>query len=160
MERLARGFGSGRFRAVLALLIGLAVSVAASGLLRLEFDDNHRKFFPAEEKEMYLSGAPLHVLAMNLVGQFRERFGESALSVQNKSVMATNQAVLGSQLDRLQRRRRPQIVDGVAASGQERGEELAEESRAVARIVSSGLHFLEHDRTRDLQGSVHGLEAA
>ena len=45
MERLARGFGSGRFRAVLALLIGLAVSVAASGLLRLEFDDNHRKFF-------------------------------------------------------------------------------------------------------------------
>ena len=45
MERLARGFGRGRFRAVLALLIGLAVGVAASGLLRLEFDDNHRKFF-------------------------------------------------------------------------------------------------------------------
>ncbi len=37
---------------------------------------NHRSFFPAEEKEMYLSGAPLHVLAMNLVGRFRERFGD------------------------------------------------------------------------------------
>lgn len=38
--------------------------------------DNHRDFFPAEEASMYLSGPPLHVLAMNLVGQFRERFGD------------------------------------------------------------------------------------
>ncbi len=37
---------------------------------------NHRSFFPAKEKEMYLSGAPLHVLAMNLVGRFRETFGD------------------------------------------------------------------------------------
>ncbi len=38
--------------------------------------DNHRSFFPAEEKSMYLSGPPLHVLAMNLVGQFRQHFGD------------------------------------------------------------------------------------
>ncbi len=38
---------------------------------------NHRGFFPASEKEMYLSGPPLHVLSMNLVAQFRERFGGS-----------------------------------------------------------------------------------
>ncbi|MEM9459179.1 MAG: 4Fe-4S dicluster domain-containing protein [Myxococcota bacterium] len=37
---------------------------------------NHRTFFAAKEKEMYLSGTPLHVLAMNLVGRFRERFGD------------------------------------------------------------------------------------
>jgi len=38
--------------------------------------ENHRDFFSADEKEMYLSGPPLHVLAMHLVGQFRERFGD------------------------------------------------------------------------------------
>ena len=38
--------------------------------------ENHRDFFPASEKEMYLSGPPLHVLAMRLVGRFRERFGD------------------------------------------------------------------------------------
>ncbi len=38
--------------------------------------ENHKDFFPAEEKHMYLSGAPLHVLAMNLVGQFREHFAD------------------------------------------------------------------------------------
>ena len=32
---------------------------------------NHRDFFPATEKEMYLSGAPLHVLAMHLVQRLR-----------------------------------------------------------------------------------------
>lgn len=37
--------------------------------------ENRRDFFPETEKEMYLSGAPLHVLAMNLVGRFRETFG-------------------------------------------------------------------------------------
>lgn len=37
---------------------------------------NLRTFFPSDEKEMYLSGAPLHVLAMNLVGRFRETFGD------------------------------------------------------------------------------------
>ncbi len=38
--------------------------------------ENHRDFFPATEKEMYLSGPPLHVLAMNLVGRFRGVFGD------------------------------------------------------------------------------------
>ncbi|HVO29766.1 MAG TPA: 4Fe-4S dicluster domain-containing protein, partial [bacterium] len=35
---------------------------------------NRRSFFPATEKEMYLSGPPLHVLAMALVDRFRETF--------------------------------------------------------------------------------------
>lgn len=35
---------------------------------------NQRDFFPGSEAEMYLSGAPLHVLAMNLVADFREVF--------------------------------------------------------------------------------------
>lgn len=38
--------------------------------------DNHKSFFPASEKQMYLSGPPLHVLAMLLVGRFRQRFGD------------------------------------------------------------------------------------
>lgn len=37
---------------------------------------NERSFFPATEKVMYLSGQPLHVLAMSLVGRFREAFGD------------------------------------------------------------------------------------
>ncbi len=37
---------------------------------------NHRDFFPAEAAEMYLSGAPLHVLAIALVDRFRARFGD------------------------------------------------------------------------------------
>ncbi len=37
---------------------------------------NQRSFFPASEKVMYLSGQPLHVLAMSLVGRFRDTFGD------------------------------------------------------------------------------------
>lgn len=37
---------------------------------------NHKSFFPPSEKEMYLSGAPLHVLAMLLVRRFRRTFGD------------------------------------------------------------------------------------
>ncbi|HVP65686.1 MAG TPA: hypothetical protein VMT17_00325 [Anaeromyxobacteraceae bacterium] len=37
---------------------------------------NHKTFFPASEKEMYLSGPPLHVLAMALVRRFRRTFGD------------------------------------------------------------------------------------
>ena len=37
---------------------------------------NQRDFFPASEQEMYLSGPPLHVLAMDLVGRFRGHFGD------------------------------------------------------------------------------------
>lgn len=38
--------------------------------------ENHRSFFPADQKEMYLSGAPLHLLAMHLVRRFRREFGD------------------------------------------------------------------------------------
>jgi putative selenate reductase len=38
--------------------------------------DNYKSFFPASEKQMYLSGPPLHVLAMLLVRRFREIFGD------------------------------------------------------------------------------------
>ena len=37
--------------------------------------ENRRAFFPESEKEMYLSGPPLHVLALNLVQAFRKVFG-------------------------------------------------------------------------------------
>jgi len=38
---------------------------------------NHRDVFPPAEEAMYLSGTPLHVLAMDLVRRFRQRFGDS-----------------------------------------------------------------------------------
>ncbi len=53
--------------------LGLHFGVKFSNTLIVE---NHRSFFPASEKEMYMSGAPLHVLAMSLVGRFREHFGD------------------------------------------------------------------------------------
>lgn len=37
--------------------------------------ENHRKFFPRGQREMYLSGQPLHVLAMELVRDFRRALG-------------------------------------------------------------------------------------
>jgi putative selenate reductase len=52
--------------------LGLGFGVKFSNTLIVQ---NHRDFFPSGEKEMYLSGQPLHVLAMNLVGRFRRRFG-------------------------------------------------------------------------------------
>jgi putative selenate reductase len=61
----------------------LASSAAARGLgFGVKFSntlivENHRDFFPKSEKEMYLSGPPLHVLAMNLVARFRDRFGDA-----------------------------------------------------------------------------------
>jgi putative selenate reductase len=51
---------------------GLGFGVKFSNTLIVE---NHRSFFPASEKEMYLSGPPLYVLAMNLVREFRRAFG-------------------------------------------------------------------------------------
>ncbi|MGA2894149.1 MAG: hypothetical protein ABSE22_14880 [Xanthobacteraceae bacterium] len=38
--------------------------------------DNHKSFFPASERQMYLSGPPLHPLAMALVRRFRQRFSD------------------------------------------------------------------------------------
>ncbi|MCA9667697.1 MAG: 4Fe-4S dicluster domain-containing protein [Myxococcales bacterium] len=46
-------------------------------LTNTQIVENHRDFFPAKEKEMYLSGRPLHVLAMELVRRFRRQFGGS-----------------------------------------------------------------------------------
>lgn len=56
-----------------AQTLGRSFGVKFSNTLLVE---NHRDFFPVEEKAMYLSGPPLHVLAMTLVGRFREHFGD------------------------------------------------------------------------------------
>ncbi len=53
--------------------LGLGFGVKFSNTLIVE---NERSFFPASEKNMYLSGQPLHVLAMSLVQRFRERFAD------------------------------------------------------------------------------------
>jgi putative selenate reductase len=52
--------------------LGLSFGVKFTNTLIVE---NRRSFFPQSEKEMYLSGPPLHVLAMNLVQAFRKVFG-------------------------------------------------------------------------------------
>ena len=39
--------------------------------------ENHKKFFPASEKDMYLSGPPLHVLALRCADRWRAAFGTS-----------------------------------------------------------------------------------
>jgi len=53
--------------------LGLGFGVKFSNTLVCE---NHRDFFPAAEKTMYMSGPPLHVLAMKLVQKFRKTFGD------------------------------------------------------------------------------------
>jgi putative selenate reductase len=53
--------------------LGLGFGVKFTNTLVVE---NHRDFFPADQKEMYLSGAPLHLLAMHLVRRFRRVFGD------------------------------------------------------------------------------------
>ncbi len=53
--------------------LGLHLGVKFSNTLIVE---NHRNFFPASEKFMYLSGPPLHVLAMQLVQRWRHAFGD------------------------------------------------------------------------------------
>ncbi len=50
----------------------LGLGVKFSNTLIVEHDG---EFLPASEKQKYLSGAPLHVLAMNLVQRLREHFG-------------------------------------------------------------------------------------
>ncbi len=57
----------------LAQSLGRSFGVKFSNTLLV---DNHKSFFPASEKEMYLSGPPLHVLAMLLVRRFRQIFGD------------------------------------------------------------------------------------
>ncbi|MDR3439776.1 hypothetical protein [Telmatospirillum sp.] len=57
----------------LADRLGHSFGVKFSNTLLVE---NHKNFFPDSEKQMYLSGAPLHVLAIALVRRFRETFGD------------------------------------------------------------------------------------
>ncbi len=54
--------------------LGLGLGVKFSNTLIVR---NTGGFLAPDESEVYLSGAPLHVLAMNLVGRWRERFGDS-----------------------------------------------------------------------------------
>lgn len=58
----------------LAARQGLTFGAKFSNTLVVE---NHRSFFPASEKVMYLSGQPLHVITFELCRRFRQAFGES-----------------------------------------------------------------------------------
>ena len=53
--------------------VGLGLGVKFTNTLIVK---NHRDFFGKSEAEMYLSGPPLHVLAMNLVDRFRAAHGD------------------------------------------------------------------------------------
>jgi putative selenate reductase len=57
----------------LAHKLGRGFGVKFSNTLLVK---NHKSFFPASESEMYLSGPPLHVLAIALVRRFRQTFGD------------------------------------------------------------------------------------
>lgn len=63
---------TGRLRET-ARELGLGFGVKLSNTLIVE---NHGDFLAPGEKEVYLSGPPLHVLAMHLVRRFRREFGE------------------------------------------------------------------------------------
>lgn len=56
-----------------AQAVGRGFGVKFSNTLIVE---NHKAFFPESERVMYLSGKPLHVLAMALVRRFRDTFGD------------------------------------------------------------------------------------
>ncbi|MEF2073097.1 hypothetical protein [Consotaella aegiceratis] len=57
----------------LADILGRGFGVKFTNTLLVK---NHRSFFPTDAREMYLSGAPLHVLAIALVDRFRSEFGD------------------------------------------------------------------------------------
>jgi putative selenate reductase len=59
--------------AALATSLGVGFGVKLTNTLIVE---NHRDVFPPAEKVMYLSGPPLHVLAMHLVRRVRGAFGD------------------------------------------------------------------------------------
>ncbi len=67
--------------------LGLGFGVKFSNTLIVE---NPRSFFPETEKQMYLSGKPLHVLAMTLVQSFRARFADSYPISFSAGIDATN----------------------------------------------------------------------
>ena len=52
--------------------LGVGMGIKLTNTLLVQ---NNRDFFSADEREMYLSGVPLHVLAMRLVRRFRRHFG-------------------------------------------------------------------------------------
>lgn len=52
--------------------MGLSLGIKLTNTLLVR---NNRSFFPKDQREMYLSGAPLHVLAMHLVRRFRRALG-------------------------------------------------------------------------------------
>jgi putative selenate reductase len=56
-----------------AEVLGRSFGVKFSNTLVVE---NHKSFFSASEQQMYLSGPPLHPLAIALVRRFRHRFGD------------------------------------------------------------------------------------
>jgi putative selenate reductase len=55
-----------------ARALGLGFGIKLTNTLIVE---NHRSFFPPSEREMYLSGPPLHVLAIELVRRVRAALG-------------------------------------------------------------------------------------
>jgi putative selenate reductase len=57
----------------LASQLGRGFGVKFSNTLLVK---NHKTVFPATESQMYMSGLPLHVLAMVLVQRFRSEFGD------------------------------------------------------------------------------------
>jgi putative selenate reductase len=52
--------------------------------------ENHKNFFPASEQHMYLSGPPLHPLAITLVRRFRRSFGDRFPISFSAGIDATN----------------------------------------------------------------------
>jgi putative selenate reductase len=58
--------------------------------------ENHRAFFPSSEKLMYLSGAPLHALTVELVRRFRRAHGDRLPISFSAGVDATNFADLAA----------------------------------------------------------------
>jgi len=75
---------------------GLAEAARAAGrgfgvkLTNTLVVENRRGFFPATETRMYLSGQPLHVLAIRLLARFRETFGDRHLVSFSAGIDARN----------------------------------------------------------------------
>ncbi len=70
-----------------ARALGLGFGLKLTNTLIVE---NHRSFFPASEREMYLSGPPLHVLAIELLRRVRAALGPELPLSFSAGVDATN----------------------------------------------------------------------
>ncbi len=73
--------------------LGRSFAVKLTNTLVVENDST---FLPSSEKLAYLSGAPLHVLAMHLVGRFRKTFGDSLPISFSAGIDRTNYAAAAS----------------------------------------------------------------